>query len=451
MAKIFVMAAPSSGTGKTTLSCGLARLLHRRGLKVQCFKIGPDYLDPGFLTVASGNPCHNLDLWMCGEDSLRQSVARAALDHDVILVEGVMGLYDGADAKSDHGSTSHIAKVLGAPVVLVLDAGGCARSMAAMAQGFMEFADSPSFAGIIANRVGSAGHTQMLRESLFSMRNPLPLFGAVAKNAPPQLPERHLGLVQAGEDQSLSSKLDSLAQILEECLDIDALLEQCPTVQIPYHTPKSHSSKTIRVGLAQDLAFTFYYSDFLDGLKARGAEIIPFSPIADPELPPNLDLLIFGGGYPELFARELSQNQSLRSQIQQFGQQGGRIYAECGGLMYLSQAIQPADTAQDSWPMVGLLPSRCLMQNRLQYLGYVQVELAQDCILGAQGSQLRGHEYHHSILDQEPKDWKPIYKCTDARGQNARHEGWSKNQMLISYVHLPLAAFENAMDSLLQL
>lgn len=445
------MAAPSSGTGKTTLTCGLARLLRNLGYKVQCFKVGPDFLDPGFLTAASGQKCLNLDLWMCGEDSVRRTVQVLAEQNDFILVEGVMGLYDGADARSDFGSTSHLAKVLDAPVLMVLDAGGCARSMAAMAQGFQEFADAPKFLGIIANRIGSAGHLRMLCESLESTRAPLPILGGIPKNAPHALPERHLGLVQAEEMQNLDEILDQIAGVLQAHLDLDLLIQTAPEYKTQKLNAPQFKTRNLRVGLAQDAAFSFYYPDFIEALRARGAEILTFSPLLDSHLPAACDLLIFGGGYPELHLQALSSNQSLMQEIRDHARSKGAIYAECGGLMYLSQGIIPAEAGQDCVPMVGLLPSKVQMQKKLHYLGYVQVELSRDCLLGPRGTKLRGHEYHHSVLSDEILGWETAYLCTDARNQNPRTEGYTKDSMLISYVHLPLAAFEQALDHLCQL
>lgn len=451
--KILVIGAPASGSGKTTLCAGLARLWTQKGLVVQCFKVGPDYLDPGFLALASSRPCPNLDIWMHGADAIEQRVRIASKDADLILIEGVKGLYDGADPRSAKGSTAHIARMLDAPLLLVADASGSARSFAALVQGFAEFADAPDVMGCIANRIGGSVHAQMLQDALESTRMPLPLLGAIPGGILPQLCSRHLGLVQVSEDPDSDHKLDQIAQILDENLDYVGIADRAkPMPSYPFKNLQFNDFSDLCIGIAQDQAFSFYYPDLLDGLRLRGVQICPFSPIDSAHLPPDCDALIFGGGYPELHAQALSDNVSLLQEIRDFACTGAPIYGECGGLIYLSSGIRRPNednTENTEIALVGLYPRWTQIHTQIQCHSYAQITPVQESLWGDAGDQLRGHEFHYSSLDELAPGWRHAYLCTDAGGHNPRPEGFQKGNLLLSYVHLPLGVQSQALDHFL--
>ncbi|MBT3290304.1 MAG: cobyrinate a,c-diamide synthase, partial [Victivallales bacterium] len=333
--RIIVVAGTASGVGKTSLTLGIARALSRRGLRVQTFKVGPDYLDPTHLSLASGRPCYNLDGWMTSLDYLRSLVSRLSLGADICVVEGVMGLYDGAEPDGLAGSTAEVAIALGAPVLLVCNAHGMARSLAAVVKGYAEFVPEVQVAGVLGNRVGSSRHVEWLNAALCEAHLG-PLVGAVPRGAFPELKSRHLGLVSADPVSMPDQIFETLGDVVEKNVDLDRLIEMAggtlPQADLAdTHTPPSKT----RIGVAQDRAFHFYYPDNLDMLRAAGAQLVPFSPLHDQVLPEDLGGIILGGGYPEEFGQELAANGSMRRAIKQFADCGRPIYAECGGLMYL--------------------------------------------------------------------------------------------------------------------
>jgi cobyrinic acid a,c-diamide synthase len=356
-----VIAGLASGAGKTTVTVALARALRANGLRVATFKCGPDYLDPTYHARAAGGTCHNLDGWMMGKDAVRATFARATYDADIALVEGVMGVFDGVSPTSDVGSTAEIAHWLEAPVLLVIDASGMARTIAALARGVSETDPLLQVAGVIAQRVGSRGHVELLRKALPSVVGGLPVAAAHA------FPERHLGLVQAGAVPDAT--LEAWGQLATEWIDLErvvAIARRAPAIPTPPPTPRQRTS-ACRIALAYDEAFHFYYEDNLHRLDAAGAELVRFSPIASETLP-RCDGIYIGGGYPEVFAERLSANRTLCDAIAAFE---GPIYAECGGLMYLSQGIRTRDGKVH--PMVGILPGAAVMSDNLAALGYVEV------------------------------------------------------------------------------
>jgi len=455
MIRALVIAGVSSGVGKTTVTVGLLEALRRRGLRVQAFKVGPDFIDPGFHAQVTGRPSYNLDGWICSREDVAGTVAVQARDADLALIEGVMGCFDGFEGKSDDGSTAQVAKWLGAPVVLVADARAMARSGAAIVLGFERFDPELPIAGVIWNRVGGETHARWLDEALQGHCRALPL-GWLPRDEALALPVRHLGLVTAGERRLPSEFLDALVAAVEKSFDLDRLLSLAKSqveARAPHADPlpqrgrgKSVHSLSLegegvrpvaRIGVALDEAFQFYYPANFDLLRAAGAGLVFWSPLRDSVLPP-VDGLYLGGGYPELYARELSANVAMREAVRAFAGSGRPLYAECGGLMYLSQALEDLDGNEH--PMVGLLPTRVRMKPKKLTLGYVEVELAQDTLLGERGTVLRGHEFHYSRIDEVPPSVPRAYRIRRRRGGEERGEGYLLGSLLASYVHLHFGA-----------
>ncbi len=437
-----VVAGAHSGVGKTSISLALVAALRRRGLRVQTFKVGPDFLDPTYLARASGSTCYNLDGWMTGGQYVRDLFSRAAQDADVAVIEGVMGLFDGADPVSSEGSTAEIALWLDAPVLLVVDACGIARSLAALVKGYTEFEPRLRLAGVIANRSGSERHATWLSESLAAAGLP-PLVGAVSRDALPHLPSRHLGLVTADGENLPMRVLDEMAAAFESHASLDKVLKlarSAPPLQAKRTEPKP-AARRVRIGVAFDGAFHFYYPDNLEALESQGAELIRFSPVEDAHLPEGLHGLYIGGGYPEESAEGLAENRNMLDSIRRFAGSGRPIYAECGGLMYLSEGVDTRDARR--YPLVGLLPTWTLACDRLRRLGYVEVMLTKDSVWGGRGLSWRGHEFHYSDLTVDPTvgtEWNTAYAVKRRRSDGITLEGYQSGPILASYVHAHFAS-----------
>ena len=444
-----IVAGANSGVGKTSVTLALVSALKRRGLKVQTFKVGPDYLDPTYLSIASGRPCYNLDGWMMGQDYVRRLFARSASTADIAVIEGVMGLFDGSDPVHSSGSTAEIASWLDAPVLLVINVHGLARSISAVAKGYTEFDPNVTVAGIVANKCGSERHGFWLGESLKAFGMP-PLVASIPRGAFPSLPSRHLGLVTADDRSLTDTVLSQLAEALENCGSVDDVLgiaRNTAPIQGPAQDREPWTSRRpVRLGLAHDEAFHFYYQDNLDALEASGCKLIRFSPVSDRVLPDGLDGVYLGGGYPEEHAEALSENRSMREAIRAFAAAGKPVYAECGGLMYLSKGIQSRDGKR--YEMVGLLPQWTRMLDRLKSLGYVEVTLSESSLFGKAGDKLRGHEFHYSELVDQPVDnpgCQPIYLVKRMRSDSQEPEGFQCGSVLASYVHAHFASREKAL------
>jgi cobyrinic acid a,c-diamide synthase len=430
-----VIAGVSSGVGKTTVALGLLAALRRRGMSVQPFKVGPDFIDPGFHALVAGRPSYNLDGWMCGREDVAATVAHRAAGAELALVEGVMGCFDGYDGASDDGSTAQVAKWLGAPVILVVDAWAMARSAAAVVLGFERFDPGLDVAGVIFNRVAGKSHYRILRESIEPNCRALPL-GYLPRRESLVLPERHLGLVTAVEQGVPSVLLDELVGAIEESVDLDRLLSLCRSnVTSEYASPGAGAKNTIRarIGVARDRPFQFYYPANFDLLRAAGADLVFWSPLEDADLP-RVDALYFGGGYPEVYARELSANKAMLKAVREFASSGRPVYGECGGLMYLAEAIE--DEAGELHPMVGLLPTIVRMRPKRLTLGYVEVEVTRDTPLAPAGIVARGHEFHASRIDGVPRSVPRAYRVRGRRDEAPRAEGYLVGNTLLSYVHL---------------
>jgi cobyrinic acid a,c-diamide synthase len=412
--------------------------LSRRGLKVAPFKVGPDFIDPGHHRVAVGVDSRNLDGWMLDKATNRACFATHTADADIAVVEGVMGLYDGFSGTSEAGSTAQMAKWLELPVVLVVNAASMARSAAALVQGFERFDPEVTFAGVVFNNLGSPGHLDYLTQAMAAYVK-MPVLGGFLRDDSLRMPERHLGLITA-EDRPLSGEwMEALSGRIESQLDLDKLLEGLPGIDLPapVDCPAVHRpGRAIRIGVAKDQAFCFYYPDNLDLLVKAGAEIVPFSPLNDTGLPDDLDGIYFGGGYPELHAAALAENRPMREAVRHASRQGLPIYGECGGFMYLCRELIDADGG--AHPMCGCFPMTTRMHPKLRVLGYRQIQLAADSLLGPEGAVLRGHEFHYSDLASPPPDGsvRSVYTVSTRKGRKPRPEGYLIHRTLGSYIHL---------------
>jgi len=438
--RIIVVAGVASGVGKTTITLGLLEAYRRRGLTVQAFKVGPDFIDPGFHELVTGRPSYNLDGWICGRDHVLATVARHAAGVDLALVEGVMGCFDGLDGTSEEGSTAQVAKWLGAPVVLVVDARAQSRSAAAVVLGFERFDPDLHLVGVIANRVGGDIHRRWVLDSIAASCGAAPL-GAIHRDEALALPERHLGLVTATEGTLTPERRARLADVIESSIDLDQLLALASPLSsggFPIAIGGGRlrmgggAPLRVKIGVARDAAFQFYYAENLELLRAAGAEIVFWSPLADSELP-DVDGLYIGGGYPELHARTLGDNAAVRKAVRAHAERRKPIYAECGGLMFLADALEDADGALH--PMVGLLPTTVRMRPRRLTLGYTEVELTADAPLARAGAVARGHEFHYSTIEPVPESVPRVYRLRRRRGGEPV-EGYLVNRALMSYVHL---------------
>ena len=433
-----VIAGTHSGVGKTTVTLAILAALTARGRLVQPFKAGPDFIDPGHQSMVTGRPSRNLDGWMLGETVNRDIFTRAAAGADLSIIEGMMGLFDGSSPVNEIGSTAELAKQLDAPVLLVIDGSAMARSAAAMVSGYAKFDPALRVAGVLFNRVSSEGHYQLLKDTV-EQETDVVAVGYLRPDQAMTISDRHLGLVTAME-QGTGTLYDLLAKAATETVDLDrveALARPCR--ELPAETPqpvtRSHSHK-IRIGVAQDPAFCFYYPDNLELLEAEGAELVKFSPLNDQVLP-DVDMLYLGGGYPELHGEVLARNVTMRTAVRKFAERGGTIYAECGGMMYLTEAIR--DFEGRTHEMVGLFPAEAVMRKSGLTLGYRTVELSQGCILGATGSIARGHEFHYSTL--VPRG-SLNYACVlrDARGESRGSDGLVVGNALALYTHVHFAS-----------
>ncbi|WP_321473150.1 cobyrinate a,c-diamide synthase [uncultured Paludibaculum sp.] len=430
-----VIAGTHSGVGKTTVATALMAAFRQRGLAVQGFKVGPDFIDPTFHSAATGRPGRNLDGWMLPRETNLALFQQAARDADVAVIEGVMGLFDGQSAVSMSGSTAEMARWLDAPVILVVDASAMAGSAAALVKGFETFDPELRVSGVVFSGVAGAGHFAYLRDALAAHCRAIPL-GYLPRDPAIELPERHLGLKLAEEVIS-EDRLRALAAWIEKHLDLDQLLALGRVASFAPRAggpPMSHPApaRRPRIGVARDRAFCFYYQDNLDILASLGAELVEFSPIADAHLPAGLGGLYLGGGYPELHAAALSANESMRDGIAGFAKSGSPVYAECGGFMYLTEGI--VDQAGCLHPMAGVFPTRARMQARLAALGYTEIEGVDSSSWLQPGERARGHEFRYSSIDEMPPHVERTYRVSP-KGDEKR-EGFRQGATVASYIHL---------------
>ncbi len=429
-----VIAGATSGVGKTTVACALLAAFRARGLRVQPFKAGPDYIDASYHERAAGVASRTLDSFLFAPETLRALFARAASRSDLALVEGMMGLFDGRDGLSEVGSTAEIAKLISAPVVVVIDVSAVARSAGAIALGCARFDPSLEVAGFILNRVAGETHARWAREAIESATG-LPVLGAIPSDVQLALPERHLGLVPTAERALPVSFFDRLASLAAQHLELDRLwaLAQRPwlsTSDLPELVPDSPTER-VPIAIARDEAFNFYYPDSLELLEVRGAELVPFSPLSDRALPRDVRGVYIGGGFPELFADALAANRELHGALRAAAAIGTVIYAECGGLMYLGASLTDLDGR--SHEMVGLLPARSVMTRDRLTLGYRTARALRSSPLLAYGAEIRGHEFHWSTLAAPPAPDSAAYAFAERPGHV---EGFASDRLLASYLHL---------------
>jgi len=429
-----VVAGTSSGAGKTTVACGLIGALRARGLRVQGFKVGPDYIDPSHHALASGRPGRNLDAFLSGPELIAPLARHGAAGADVAVIEGVMGMFDGASGRGELASTAHVAKLLDAPVLLVLDASAMARSAAAVVHGFRTFDPAVRVAGVILNRLGSEHHETLLREALAPQG--VPVLGALRRDDRVATPERHLGLVPAGEREDRArAALAALVAAVERHVDLDgilALARSAPELPGPAWSPAAGAEPApgARVAIARGPAFSFHYEENLELLAGAGAELAPFDPLRDAALPEGANALILAGGFPEVYGAELAANAPLRAEVAAFAASGRPVLAECGGLLYLGAEL-------DGHPMCGALPLRARMTERLT-LGYREALARTATPWLEAGERVRGHEFHYSQVEPAHGGEHAAWTLT-ARGAE-RPEGLVAGGVQASYLHVHWAA-----------
>ncbi|MBH1936432.1 cobyrinate a,c-diamide synthase [Streptomyces sp. AV19] len=434
-----VIAAPSSGSGKTTVATGLMRAFADAGLAVSPHKVGPDYIDPGYHALATGRPGRNLDAYLCGPERIAPLFLHGAAGAELAVVEGVMGLFDGASGQGELASTAHVAKLLRAPVVLVVDASSQSRSVAALVHGFASWDPEVRVAGVILNKVGSDRHEALLREALGG--SGVPVLGALRRAADVGTPSRHLGLVPVAERRA--EALDTVAaqaeRVREGC-DLEALLALArsapPLPDAPWAPPVSSPASHPVIAVAGGPAFTFSYAEHAELLAAAGADVVTFDPLRDEKLPPGTSGLVIGGGFPEMYAPELSANEPLREAVSALAASGAPVIAECAGLLYLSRKL-------DDRPMCGVLPAEARMSPRLT-LGYREAVAITDSPLAAAGTRVRGHEFHRTVTE-------PGAGPTPAWGftrPERRVEGFATGGVHASYLHIHWAGVPGAAERL---
>lgn len=463
-----VLAGASSGSGKTTLSIALMAAYARRGVRVQPFKVGPDFIDPAFHAAVTGRPGRNLDPWLVPEKELGRMVRRHAPENGLSIIEGVMGLYDGLGSGAFAG-TAHVASLLAAPVVLVVNAEGLSLSAAALVAGYADFRPVDAGAdlsglrlgGVILNRVSGERHYELLRNAI-ERHTGVPCFGFLPKGLP-SLPHRHLGLVPAEEQRGLPAFVAALETAAERHIDLPGLLRLAesapcpkgwtdaaedivandapPRNQEPARNPDDAPGNCPRIGVARDAAFSFYYQDNLECLEECGAQPVFFSPLADASLPEDLDGLYLGGGFPEEHAGRLEANEALRCAVRRALEDGMPAYAECGGMLYLCDALVDREGRERA--MAGFFPARGVMTPRLQPFGYVTVTLERDCCLGPAGSRFQAHEFHYSRLEEAPP---PLARSEKADGR-AWTSGMLKKNTVAWYAHLHFRGCSHAAQS----
>lgn len=441
MGKRIVIAGVNSGSGKTTITSGLMRLLTQKGIKVQPFKSGPDFIDPTYHTKATGNFSRNLDSWMFGEDLLKELLDKNSKDADISIIEGVMGLFDGKSGTDERGSSSHLAKITKSPVILVLDSRSIARSAAAIVYGFMHYDPDLMVKGVILNKVASQRHLQILKDAIEPLG--IQVVGYLMRNDQMKMPERKLGLIPASEMALLDQQLDYIASEMEKTVDYKKILEiadQAEEFSLPekrvfsQDTKDSFKDQGLKIGLALDAAFSFYYHDGIDYLKHLGAEIIPFSPLKDKKLPEGLSGLILGGGFPELHLEALKGNKSFIKDLREkVINKELALMAESGGLLYLAN-------------IASLVPGKVELTDRLAAMGYRRALIKEDSVLGKKDQIIIGHEFHYSLYEPDSEDLAPAFTFEE----NSKDDGYSKANIVASYLHFHLAANPQIAENFLQ-
>ncbi|MDD3813457.1 MAG: cobyrinate a,c-diamide synthase [Desulfocapsaceae bacterium] len=431
----FLIGGTASGSGKTTITLGILAALAARGLAVQPFKCGPDFIDPTLHRMATGRISSNLDLRMCGLEFCRKTFNRRLAGQDVGVVEGVMGLFDG-----NRSSSAALATALALPVVLVIDARSAAESVAAVLKGFEVYDPQVQIKGVIFNRVGTDRHVELIRGAVEHSCQAR-ILGFFPRDTRFEIPDRHLGLHMGEESPLDGMQLAGLVAAVEKHIDLDGLLSLGTSrVSNQVDSPLQLRATSLKLAVARDMPFCFYYEDNLAILEKAGFELLMFSPLHDQKLPEGMDALYLGGGYPELHASALSRNVAMRTAIAAWAKGGGVVHAECGGFMYLCEELIDLDGKAHA--MAGVFPATVKMQSRLSRLGYRQPRLRKDCLWGKKGEVLHGHEFHYSVIERMDSDVEAIYQLEDGRT-----EGFKVGNAVGGYIHLHFGQTKKNVDA----
>lgn len=427
-----VVAGTTSGVGKTSITCAIIHGIKKKGYSVQPFKVGPDFIDPTYLAAIAKRPSRNLDPWLMGEHGVLQSFVQNS-SSAMSVVEGVMGYYDGFSGDSNFASTYHVSNIIKAPVILVLDASKASRSVAATALGFVKFQKNSRIAGFILNKIGSKKHEDLCRQALRPMK--LPILGVIPRDVHLQLESRHLGLIPVKELESLKEKIKSISKSCADFIDVEKIIEiSNKTRRLPPILSDAMMKPRTKIVVALDESFNFYYQDNLDALKRAGSTLEFFSPIHDKNIP-ACDGLYIGGGFPEVKGNMLEQNGNMRKQLKKKAEEGLPIYAECGGLMYLTKSIL---YGKKKFAMVGLFDAETVMQKKLK-LNYTKVKVSKPCLVSKASNTLTGHEFHFSELESIPRDSKFAYDMDIGVGITKKRDGLVEHNVLASYMHMHFA------------
>jgi len=422
-----VIAGATSGVGKTSITSAIIYGIKKRGYSVQAFKVGPDYIDPSYLSAISGNDTRNLDVWLMGENELVQSFVKNSAS-DISIIEGVMGYYDGFGGKTNYASTHHVASLVKSPTVLILDASRTARSIAATALGFAKFHRNSRIVGMILNKIGSKKHEKMCRQALANLK--VPILGSILKNSE-SMESRHLGLIPVKEQKSLQNKIMKISREISDSLDIDKIVQICKNVpQLPKVQQKKFKNPTATVAVALDSSFNFYYHDNLEALRREGAKLKFFSPVSDKKIP-KCDLIYIGGGFPEVLGQSLERNTTMRNLIKKHAEEGMPIYAECGGLMYLTKSIS---FGKKKYKMVSLFDAETQMTKKMT-LNYTEGRITSNCLISGP-AKFRAHEFHYSKIGNLARDAKLVYDLKIGEGISGKKDALSEYNTLASYCHL---------------
>lgn len=437
----FLIAAPQSGSGKSTVCLAIMAALRRRGLKIAPFKCGPDFIDPGYHRQVTGIASVNLDGWMCPEEFVQKTFLLHARAADLAVIEGVMGLFDGIGPSSGEGSSAQVAVATGVPVVLVVNARGMAASAAALVKGFAGFDPRVTLAGVIFNNVGSVSHGELLRTALAETVPEMTVFGCIPRDEALAIPSRHLGLVTADDNPLTDAFIGQLADMAERCLDLERLsgLKAVPSQPLcaKGFEPSAGgevSGDGVRIAVARDPAFCFIYDDNLRLLRDAGAVVAFFSPLSDSTLPADISGIYLPGGYPELYAGQLAANTGMKEAIRAAVAADMPVYAECGGFMYLTEGLDASENQPEA-DLVGIFPVRARMLSRRKALGYRQVEFVTESVIGSAGEKCRGHEFHYSETGAMPDEVERCYRIS-RQGAELGLEGYRVRNCLASYMHL---------------
>ncbi|MCD1295974.1 Ni-sirohydrochlorin a,c-diamide synthase [Methanocella sp. CWC-04] len=439
-----ILAGDRSSAGKTTISVGIMSLLCEKGYGVQPFKVGLDYIDPSYHSLVTNRIGGNLDGFLMTDKAIIEAFEHSSKDSDIAVIEGVRGLYEGLESLSDVGSTAQIAKILKSPVIMIVDAQSITRSTAAIVKGYCEFDKNVNIRGVILNKIGSDRHAEKAKLAIEKYTG-IEVLGSIPRNKSMNLTMRHLGLIPAREGASrvedFDAKLSKIKSVIKDHVNIDRILE------IAKESPRLKSPKSdiftrekdagIKVGVALDESFNFYYKDNIDLLRLKGAEVVNFSPLHDDKIP-EVDGLIIGGGYPEIFAKELSDNEPMRKSILEASKRGMPIYGECGGLMYLTGGLECEDGK--CYDMVGAVDGKASMKH-IRTISYVMGRFEKDTPIGKEGTMFKGHEFHHSVITDLPFDAKFAYRMDRGIGIKDGMDGLIKNNTLASYTHLHAASY----------